>query len=284
MPNLFLVTPAVDHGVALAGTFANRPTGAHHGARYFCDDLQREIVYNSKLRTWFATDGKTLYDSTSKYLSDCFRGVAIDNGYDLGKGSDAQAAYAVLDTDQVNGQVDMVTGDAGTGTAADISSLAHALSLTPEDHANGILYGIRFQLSAITTVAFNLGFTDAKPSTTLEMPITLATATFTTNATNAIIALLDTAATTDTLRLHAVDSDTDATTPVDTSEALDANAHELLIFVDNTGLATFYLDETELGSVQGPADVALFPFVGVEARTTASRTLSASWFFCHPVD
>lgn len=278
---MFASTPAVIDGIETGGTFADRPRNAHHGAGYYASDLQRSLHYDSLLNLWVPDDGKLLLVTAENYYVDCFRGAALDNAYSTGKGNDAQAALGVLDTDQQGGELDMVTGDAGTGTAADATSLAPTIAFDITAATKATRLGTRVKLSAITDVAAYIGLTDVLPASVLELPISLSGTTFTTTATDAGGLLFDTAATTDTIRGIGVDDDND-TTQLDTALAYVADTYvDLLLLITPAGVASVYIDQALIGTFVVSTNADLYPILFAEARSTASRTLSAKYFFCH---
>lgn len=270
----------VEQGCDTSGTWATRPRNAHSGAKFYATDKYRGFIYDDNLKVWLPSDGMAFYDASSKYLVDCFRGSLIDNLYTLNEGNDAQALLPALDLDQQGGKVDLVTGDAGTGTAADASVMTGPLVWEMEEADVATRLFLRAKLSAITNVAMFFGFTDSLAST-LEMPATLSTTTFTTNATDGGGFLFDTAATTDTIRGISVAAGVDGT-DLDTAIAPVADTYvDMLMVVTPAGVASMYLDDTLYGTITLPVGVDLCPIFIAEARSTASRTASACLLFCH---
>lgn len=195
--------------------------------------------------------------------------------YELFNGSDAQAADPVISS----GTLSMVTGDAGTGFAADGSQ---AIGDTGYDvSAGAVVFEARVKTSAITEVAIFVGLTDQKAS--LEIPIESAASadTLTTNATDAVGFMFDTDMATDNIWLVGVDSDSDAT-PQNSALAFVADTYRTLrIEVSTTGTATFYIDGTAVGSAMTNATAAttLYPTIAAAARDTTSRTITADYLY-----
>lgn len=272
------------YGVAQQGTSANRPRNAWDGFTYYDTDLRSLLVWDATVKNWFAARGGLLYSAaTPRMMSDDFKGSAIDSRYSLAKGSDNLAAYPAHVAGKHYGEVALVTGDAGDTTAHDASALAGP-AVEWEAEEGEITLEFRFKLSAITDVACFIGLTDTLPATTLEMPATLATTTYTTTATDAVGLLFDTAATTDTLRAVGVKADTDAT-HVNTSLAPVADTYEeWKIVVSTAGVAKFYKKITGVWTLKATVEnsvspgVDLVPIAIAEARTTASRTLSLDYW------
>jgi hypothetical protein len=211
-------------------------------------------------------------------LFDDFLGDVLEDGWSGAAGNDNVTAAPAISA-AASGVVRLTTGDAGSGTAADASSLTHALNWKA---ANGdLVMEARFKVSAITTVAFFVGFTDVLATTTLEFPITLATTSFTTNATDAVGFVFDTAATTDTIRAIGVANDVDSSS-INTSVAPVADTFlTVRVEVTSGGVGTFYINDVSYGSLSGvvTTSVALTPIIIAEARSTSSRTLDIDYIW-----
>lgn len=196
--------------------------------------------------------------------------------YALFNGSDAQAVDPVIAANALS----VVTGDAGSGDAADASQLIGATGYTLAGGA--LTLEARLKLSAITNVAFFFGLTDQKAA--LEVPIVSAASanTITTNATDAIGFMFDTAMSADNLWLTGVNNDSDETAQ-NTAIAPVADTYVTLRIVTNTaGDATFYINGVAVGSVMTTAaatGVTLYPTIVASARSTASRTLTADYLY-----
>jgi len=281
MVAFFTRNTTVINGSDTCGLFSQRPRTPNHGSRYFADDHQRSLVFDSRRQTWFPEDGRTFYDAAEKYLVDHFAGSALDAGYNKAAGIDSPAAIAAIVAGGLRGEVALVTGDVGDTVANDGSSLAKGLVWTPEDRM--IVFGARFKLAAVTAVAAYLGLTDVLPETTLEMPFTLATSTFTSNATDAAGLLYDTAATTDTLRAVGVADDVDATHVDSAVVPVAATYLDMLMTVSTLGVAKTWINEVlkaTLADAVNPA-TALSPVAVGTARTTTSQVLTLDYWFCH---
>lgn len=281
MTRFFKRNTPVFNGQDRCGVFADRPRTPDHGSLYFADDHQRLLMFNSRLQTWFPTDGRTFYDSGEKYLVDHFCGPAIDNAYSSAAGIDSPAAVAAHVAGAQRGEAALVTGDVGDTFANDGSSLTKALLWTPEDLE--ITFGARFKLAAVTAAAAYVGLTDVLAGTTLEMPFTLATATYTSNASNAAGLLFDTAATVDTIRAVGVAGDTDAT-HVDSAVAPVAATYlDVLLTISAAGVLTAYINEVLKATVAAAVapDAPLTPIAAAVARTTTSQVLTLDHWFCH---
>ena len=280
---MYASTPAVIDGIETGGTFADRPKNAHHGAKYYAGDIGRALTYDSRRRTWFPDDGKTLYVAAEKYLVDHFQGALLDSIYSTAEGNDAQTLLPAITQAGINGRVDFVTGDAGTGTAADGTALAGPLVWELEEAEIATIVAARLKLAAVTAAALYFGLTDTLPATTLEMPFSLSGATFTSNATDGGGLVFDTAATTDTIRGIGVEDGVD-TNQLSTGIAPVADTYvELLMRITPAGVATVWIDGVSIGTFNfgGAVGIDLCPIAIFEARTTTSQTGSLDWLICH---
>jgi hypothetical protein len=140
---------------------------------------------------------------------------------------------------------------------------------------NKITFAFQTFIGDITNVCIFCGLSDQNAA--LEMPFTLAAAdALTSNATDAVGILFDTAAATDNLWLVGVKTDVDATKQ-NTGAAPVTNAHQLWrIEIDVAGAATFFLNDVQGGTAMANAvalNVSLYATFAVFSRTTASKTL-----------
>lgn len=196
--------------------------------------------------------------------------------YELFNGSDTEAADPVISANTLV----MVTGDAGTGFAADgtqaIGDTGYTLA------AGAMVLEARLQISAITNAAFYFGLTDQKAA--LEIPIeSAATAdTITTNATDAIGFMFDTSMTTDNIWLVGVNNNVDETAQNSATAPVAATNITLRIETDTSGNATFYINGVIAGSQMTTAaatGVTLYPTLAAMARSTASRTMTVDYLY-----
>lgn len=192
------------------------------------------------------------------------------------EGTDTATAGAAI-TVGVEGVYTLTAGDSAGTIAADGAQLNSELNW--KANQGGLTFEARVKLGAITTVSAFIGFTD---TLALEGPVSLSGTTFTTNASDAVGFLFDTAATTDTIRLVGVAADVDATMQ-DTSLAFVADTYKTLrIEVSSTGAAKFFIDGVAVGSLMSgavTATVALTPvFIIRPEGAVAGRTLSIDYF------
>lgn len=208
---------------------------------------------------------------------DDFLGDTLDARYSGAKGADAQGVVPTI-TSAVGGVVRLTSGDVGDTFANDGSSLTHELNW--KANQGNLVFEARVKcVSSVANVAFFIGFSDSLATGTLEAPFTLSGTTFTSNATDALGFVFDTAATTDTIRCVGVKADTDATA-IDTSVAPTADTYQWFrIEVDSSGNATFYINDTKYGTVANAvtATVALTPIFTVVTRTTATKSMDVDY-------
>ena len=209
-------------------------------------------------------------------LYDTFDTGASLTHYELFNGSDTEAADPVISSNTLV----MVTGNAGTGFAADgtqaIGDTGYTLA------AGAKVLEARLKLSAITTVSMFFGWTDQKAA--LEIPIESAASadTITTNATDAIGFMFDTSMSTDNIWLTGVNNNSDETAQ-NSAIAPVANTYITLRIETNTsGDATFYINGVIAGSQMTTAaatGVTLYPTLAASARTTSSRTMTVDYLY-----
>lgn len=273
------MTTTVQHGCDQSGTSSQRPTNPPDGFAFYDTTLRDLIVWDETIENWFSTTGKMLYSASSpRLLSDDFKGADLDARWVKTVGTDPQAVAAAHTAGKHNGEVVLTSGDAGSGTAADAATLAGP-ALEWEAEEGEMTWQWKAKVDNIANVAFFIGLTDVLPSTTLELPASLSVATYTTTATDAVGFLFDTAATDDTIRAVGVADDTDAT-HVDTEvEPVNDTYAIYKLIVDTDGTATFYIDGTLVATVEDAVsvDVDLVPIAIVEARTTATRSLTVDY-------
>ena len=223
-------------------------------------------------------ENRGAYTNPKKYvrLFDDFLGDVIADQWSAAEGNDAQAIIATINAD-VNGVVRMTTGDTTT-VSESAQSLTHALNW--KANQGGLYMGCRFKpVTSVADVAYFVGFTDVLATTTLEEPITLSGTTLTTNATDAVGFVFDTAATNDTWHCQGVANGTDTALTNSTIAPTADTYQDLEIFVDTSGGATFYINGALVATVAAcvTATVALTPAVVAMARTTTSKSVDIDW-------
>lgn len=208
--------------------------------------------------------------STSAQWFDDFMGDAVNGTYTEISGSDAEAVQAIV-VEQF-GVYQLTSGNAGTGTAADLE--ATHLGLEWQVDQGSLIFETRLHLdTAVTTARVCLGFTD--DSTTVENPATVSGTTITTNASDAVVFCYDTDATTDEWYFIGVDTNADATGNAITGVVPVADTYQTFrIEVDAGGAdARGYINGTLEGTLTLSATtptVLLSPFVSVDSADTAT--------------
>lgn len=177
----------------------------------------------------------------------------------------------------VNGVFRLTAGDSAGTIAADGAQLNTELNW--KANAGKLVMEARISIAAITTVSLFVGLTDTKA---LEAPFSLSGTTLTSNATDAVGFLFDTAATTDTIRLVGVKADVDATMQ-DSSKVFVADTYKTLrVELNSDGAATFYIDGLQVGTLMAGAittTVALTPvFIIRPEGAVAGRTMDIDYF------
>lgn len=211
------------------------------------------------------------------YFED-FLGDVIPDQINIVEGTDSATSDAAILAGGIGGVMQMTTGDAGTGLAADMVQATWALQWQA---ANGDLcFQTRIKLSAITTCYVFVGFTDV---VTLEGPVISAASadTITTNASDAVGFMFDTRMATDNWWLVGVAGNTDATHQ-DTGYAPVADDYETLrIEVTAAGVASFYRNGLQVGTPMSGAVTAatdLTPTIAVsKTSVTASMTAEVDY-------
>jgi hypothetical protein len=208
-------------------------------------------------------------------LRDDFVGSEIDNTKWQGiVGTDAQCQLPAMNASQVSGVIRMTTGDDAAATMA-VNGVQMQSDLNWRPNRGGLVCEWRMAIDDITTVAVYVGLTDQIAA--LEMPFTLAAGdALTSNATNAVGILYDTAADTDNWWLVGVKADVDATKQ-NTAIAPSNNAFETWrIELTATGEANFYRNGVVIGSQMANAVTAsqlLVPVVASFSRAASSRNI-----------
>lgn len=210
---------------------------------------------------------------------DDFLGDVIPDQINIVEGTDSATSDAAILAGGIGGVMQMTTGDAGTGLAADMVQATMALQWQASN--GGLYFQTRIKASAITTCYIFVGFTDL---VTLEGPIVSAASadTFTTNATDAVGWMFDTRMTTDNWWLTGVATDVDATMQDAGVAPVAADYETLGIAVSSGGVATFFRNGAQVGTAMSGAVTAgadLTPTIAVsKTSVTASMTLDVDYW------
>lgn len=253
---------------------------ANHASKIYDETTGKLFIFDGIANQPFVIGGGGYFYSASspRLLTDNFDSTTLNSGWTVNKGSDPQCVnFATVAADP--GYAKGTTGDAGSSAAVDCVSITGPLVFEAEE--GEILFSARVKVDAVTNLGIFIGLSDALAST-LEMPATLSVVTYTTNASDAVGFLLDTAATTDTIRCVGVDTDVDVT-HVDTADAWAADTWKIFqLRVATNGTTKFYIDGTLVATIAAcvTPGVDLCPIVAAVSRTTASRIVSIDYIAC----
>ena len=204
-----------------------------------------------------------------RHFDDFFGDVLADE-WNFQEGSDSSTSAAVV-VAGIGGTLQITTGDSATLTMA--GNGAQFESFLSWQASNGGLYAeARLQLDIITSQAIFFGFTDQVAA--LEMPFNSAGSadTITSNASNGVGFMFDTAMTTDEWWAVGVKADTDGTHVTTGVGPTAATYQTLRVEVDADGNAAFFIDgvrkATMTSAITGATD--LTPVIAGFARATTS--------------
>jgi hypothetical protein len=207
-------------------------------------------------------------------VSDDFLGDVLADQWNSQAGSDPQAVVAAINS-QSGGVVRLTTGDDAAASMA-VNGVQMDSGLNWRADTRGLSIEFRVNISAITNVAVFIGFTDQVAA--LEMPIESAASadTITTNASNAVGIMFDTAMSTDNWWLVGVATNTDATAQNSAVAPTAATFETWRIVLSGSGQAAFFRNGAMIGSVMTGAVTAttlLTPVVAAFSRGAASRNI-----------
>lgn len=213
--------------------------------------------------------------NTQMRLWDDFVGDVLADQWGSAVGSDPQVvAPAVL----AGGAhvMRMTTGDDAAATMA-VNGVQLQSALNWTANLGPVVFEVRVLASAITAVAIFVGFTDQVAA--LEMPFTLGAGdVLTSNASDAVGFLFDTAADTDNWWLVGVATDVDATKQ-NAGTAPVAATYERLRVELAGAVATFYRNGVKVGTAMNGAvsGAALTPVIAAFSRGAASRSIDGDY-------
>lgn len=208
-------------------------------------------------------------------IKDDFVGDEV-NGYwwQGALGTDSNARQATVLADQLNGVARLTTGS-DVGATMALNGVQMNGQLNWRASKGGLVWEGRVAVDAITLVALFIGLTDQRSA--LEMPFTLAAGdALTSNATDAVGVLFDTAADTDNWWLVGVSADIDAVKQNSAVAPVAGTFETWRIELTTGGVATFYRNGTPVGAAMTGAltpSVKLTPVIAAFSRTNASRNV-----------
>ena len=208
------------------------------------------------------------------FFDDFLGDVTLDQ-YNFLEGTDSATSSELILAGGIGGVLQITTGDAGSGLAADMAQVTQALQWQASN--GSLIFQTRIKLSAITTCYAFVGFTDL--AVTLEAPIESAGAsnTLTTNATDAVGFMFDTRMSTDNWWLTGVAADVDATAQ-NSGYAPVADTYEVLrVELTAGGKADFFRNGLHIGTQMSGAVTAgadLTPTINISKTSVAASMTS----------
>lgn len=206
--------------------------------------------------------------------------TTIIDGWRSRKGSDAQCVDFTV-TNAIEGTVVGTIGDTTASMA--VSGVQLDSGLCWKANQGDLVFEARVKLSQITLISVFIGFTDQVGA--LEMPIHSAASanTLTTNATDAVGFMFDTSMDNDTWWLVGVANNTDATHQNSAAVPV-ANTYQVFrVELSSAGVATFYIDGTQVGTAMTgatTATVAMTPVIaGFNRDTSNTPTITADYIY-----
>lgn len=240
----------------------------------------RQLLKGLRTSVFEGRDFKIAGPSLHNTLFDDFFGDTLDTRWSGAAGNDAQAVAPAVSA-AVGGKVRMTTGDTTTVSESCVS-LTHGLNWKAGN--GGLVMEAKITpVTSVANVAYFVGFTDALATGSLELPMTLSTATMTAVADDCAGFLFDTAATTDVFYGAAVKATTAtvfASSPACNAPVADT-AMTLRVEIDTSGNVRFYQDGVYMGKIDSAitTTVALTPVVAAMARTTTSKSLDVDYVY-----
>lgn len=216
-------------------------------------------------------------DVTGLLLDDNFLGLSIDTTkWQTTLGSDPQCAAAIYEEN--SGTLRLTTGDdAGATMALNGVQFNGALNWRPQN--GGLVFQTAIKLSANGNIAVFCGLTDQRAA--LEMPFTLGAGdTLTSNASDAVGFLYDTAADTDYLHMVGVKADVDAIKQNTGAAILTATWTILRIEVSTAGVARFFVNSALVGTAMTDAvtpTAILTPVIATLARSSTGKNVDVAY-------
>lgn len=205
---------------------------------------------------------------------DDFTGDLIDDAW----GVQADTGGSAL-TGTVPGKSGILTL---TTDATDDDTVIVAHDLNWFASQGGLLMEVKLKIDVITTLAFFVGFTDARVEASPNLPIGRQTTVSAATATDAVGFVFDTDSTTDVLfgsgvKAGTLIADQGATTIVA------ATYVTLRVEVSSAGAASFYVDNVQIGATTAAAvttTVALCPMIAIANRGSAAHVASVDYAYC----
>ncbi|MCR4333108.1 MAG: hypothetical protein NUV34_10490, partial [Sulfuricaulis sp.] len=194
------------------------------------------------------------------------------------QGTDGSIEQPIVLQDQAGGAIRMITG-ADAGATMALNGVQLQSNLNWRANNGGLSIEFKVTMSAITALAIFVGLTDQHAA--LEMPFTLGAGdALTSNASNAVGVLFDTAADTDNWWLVGVAADIDATKQNGAVAPVANTFERWRIDLSATGVATFYRNGTLVGVAMAgavTASVLMTPVIAAFSRGAATRNIDCDF-------
>lgn len=268
----------------------NRTSTVHTSSDDICQGPNHELLVERGVLALGAEEGGQHILSPARYarqFEDFNGGTAVlgttlpigPNAWRSRVGSDGQCVNWTI-TDSIPGGVAVgVIGDTTASMA--VSGVQLDSGMNWKANQGELAFEARVKMSAIETIAVFIGFTDQVAA--LEMPIHSAASanTITTNATDGVGFFFDTSMDDDTWWIAGVANGTDSTHQ-NTGIAPVADTYAVFrIELTTAGVATFYINGTQVGTAMTGAvtpTVALTPVVaGFNRTTTGTPSLTVDY-------
>mgnify|MGYP001087295438 CR=1 FL=1 len=204
---------------------------------------------------------------------DDFTGAAVDTTNDWTFAAVNSGAITI--NAAAGGHARITTGDADD----DDAELASGLIFNT---TKGCVMEARLAMNDADKTAMCVGFSDATGEAADKLAITFATATATTNASNAALFFQDPDATTDAFRCMSVNANTDSTvyTASATAAALtDATMHRYRVEILTDQTVKFWFDDDHVATIGSgiAANTAVTTYVGLINREAEANTLDIDY-------
>ena len=222
------------------------------------------------------------------YVFDDFHWLAASGDGEAGSpwalhnGADAQALDPVVVAAAEEGKIVLTTGNVGDTFANDNSQIVCKVPMQAD--SGNLVFETRLHINtAVTNISLYAGFTDI--ITADEEPMSHATTSLTTNCTDGVGFLYDTASTVDNWICAAVDGNTDDFGHSDPSTVPVADVYQTLRFevpTSGTGIK-FWIDGVLVKTLTGAGvspDVSLYATIAACATTTTSKTVDVDYIYC----
>ena len=209
--------------------------------------------------------------SNSKILTEWnFKELALNETNNYTVFIDTTSAVALA-----NGGITLTTAATDTKTCSYAFGGIHALC------ANNPVVEVKLKLDVITTVAINVGFTDATTEATALLPFLISGTTITDTASNGAMFCFDTEQTTDRFYIVNTKAGVQGGTLLSAVQAPFSAATNITLRValDTSGNATYYYNGAVVGRKVNATTAAtpLVPYVGIRNNTATAHVATVRY-------